>query len=89
MTQVERLASFVVRHAASILIGFPRSAKGLRECSEISLRRKSPKTFTHRGVSPLFDDGSFTVNANDTSGGLELWTANAAGAPTMKASASW
>jgi 3-methylfumaryl-CoA hydratase len=56
----------------------------------ISLRGKSPKTFTHRGVSPLFDDGSFTVNANEMSGGgLELWTANAAGAPTMKANASW
>ena len=54
-----------------------------------ALRGKSPKTFTHRGVSPLFDDGEFTVNANETADGLELWTANSKGMPTMKASAAW
>jgi len=40
-------------------------------------------------VQPLFDGAEFSVNANDAAGGMELWTANAAGAPTMKASALW
>jgi 3-methylfumaryl-CoA hydratase len=53
------------------------------------LRGKPPKTFMHRGVSPLFDDGAFTLNANETKDGLELWTANSKGMPTMKTSASW
>ncbi|KIZ42619.1 MULTISPECIES: FAS1-like dehydratase domain-containing protein [Rhodopseudomonas] len=50
---------------------------------------QAPKKFSYRGVQPLFDGAEFSVNANDTATGMELWTANAAGAPTMKASASW
>lgn len=47
---------------------------------------KAPKTFSYRGVQPLFDSGEFSVNANDDAS--ELWTANAAGTPTMKATAT-
>ncbi|MBR0756696.1 MaoC family dehydratase N-terminal domain-containing protein [Bradyrhizobium jicamae] len=50
---------------------------------------KAPKTFSYRGVQPLFEGSEFSVNANDKDGGLELWTANAEGQPTMKAVASW
>jgi len=53
------------------------------------LRGKPPKTFTYRGVQPLFDGGEFSVNANDAGGNIELWTANAEGQPTMKATAAW
>ncbi|HEY0329505.1 MAG TPA: MaoC family dehydratase N-terminal domain-containing protein [Rhodopseudomonas sp.] len=53
------------------------------------LRGAAPKQFSYRGVQPLFDGGEFSINANETAAGLELWTSNAAGAPTMKASASW
>jgi 3-methylfumaryl-CoA hydratase len=49
----------------------------------------APKKFTYRGVQPLFDGSEFSVNANETDAGMELWTANAAGQPTMKASAEW
>jgi 3-methylfumaryl-CoA hydratase len=49
----------------------------------------APKKFSYRGVQPLFDGAEFSVNANETAGGMELWTANAAGVPTMKATASW
>lgn len=49
----------------------------------------SPKTFSYRGVQPLFDGGEFSVNANDSSSEMNLWTANAAGTPTMKATANW
>ena len=48
-----------------------------------------PTTFDYRGVTPLFDGAEFSLNANETATGLELWTANAAGQPTMKATAAW
>jgi 3-methylfumaryl-CoA hydratase len=49
----------------------------------------APKKFAYRGVQPLFAPGEFSVNANETAGGLELWTANSAGVPTMKGTATW
>jgi 3-methylfumaryl-CoA hydratase len=48
-----------------------------------------PKTFSYRGVQPLFEGGAFSVNANDGAGGMELWTANAEDQPTMKGTATW
>ena len=53
------------------------------------LKGAAPKKFSYRGVAPLFDGAEFSVNANETAAGLDLWTANADGVPTMKASASW
>ncbi|MEH2482725.1 3-methylfumaryl-CoA hydratase [Nitrobacteraceae bacterium AZCC 2146] len=50
---------------------------------------KAPKTFSYRGVQPLFDGAEFSVNANKAETGLDVWTANAAGAATMKATAVW
>ena len=50
---------------------------------------KAPKTFTYRGLQPLFDAAEFSVNASATGGNMELWTANASGAPTMKGTAVW
>ena len=47
----------------------------------------APSVFSYRGVQPLFDNGGFSVNASD--GASELWTANSAGTPTMKATAKW
>ena len=41
---------------------------------------KPPKSFSHRGVNPLFD-GDFAVNAQPTADGFELWTTNPAGRP--------
>ncbi len=49
----------------------------------------APKKFSYRGVQPLFDGSEFSVNANPTDSGMEVWTANSAGQPTMKASATW
>ncbi len=81
VTQVEGYPGLIVHG--------PLQASLLLEYA-IALRGKPPKTFTHRGVSPLFDGAEFTINATDSGdGGLELWTANNSGAPTMKASASW
>ncbi|MBR0841680.1 MaoC family dehydratase N-terminal domain-containing protein [Bradyrhizobium liaoningense] len=50
---------------------------------------KAPKTFTYRGVQPLFEGTEFSINANETEAGLELWAANAEGQPTMKGTAVW
>jgi 3-methylfumaryl-CoA hydratase len=50
---------------------------------------KPPKNFTYRGLQPLFEGSQFSVNANDNAGGMELWTANAEGQPTMKGTATW
>jgi 3-methylfumaryl-CoA hydratase len=50
---------------------------------------KPPKTFTYRGVQPLFEGSDFSINANDNGASMELWTANDAGQPTMKGTAVW
>src|SRR6478609_4313032 len=47
-----------------------------------------PKKLSYRGVQPLFE-GEFSVNANDAGAGMELWTANSEGQPTMKGTAMW
>jgi 3-methylfumaryl-CoA hydratase len=49
----------------------------------------APKKFSYRGVQPLFEGSEFSINANETDIGMELWTANSAGQPTMKANAVW
>jgi 3-methylfumaryl-CoA hydratase len=49
----------------------------------------APKKLSYRGVQPLFDGSEFSINANQTATGMELWTANAAAMPTMTASAEW
>ena len=50
---------------------------------------KAPKKFTYRGLQPLFEGSEFSINANETADGMELWTANAEGQPTMKGTAVW
>jgi 3-methylfumaryl-CoA hydratase len=50
---------------------------------------KAPAKFSYRGVQPLFEGAEFSVNANGTGAGMELWTANSAGQPTMKGTATW
>jgi 3-methylfumaryl-CoA hydratase len=48
-----------------------------------------PKKLNYRGVQPLFEGSEFSINANPTDAGMELWTANAAGQPTMKGTTTW
>jgi 3-methylfumaryl-CoA hydratase len=50
---------------------------------------KPPKKFVYRGLQPLFEGSEFSVNANENGEGLELWTANSEGQPTMKGTATW
>jgi len=64
---------------AALLVNFAAELKG----------GAGPATVDYRGVAPLFDGAAFSLNADDAAGGLSLWTANAAGQPTMKATAAW
>lgn len=48
-----------------------------------------PKKISYRGLQPLFEGSEFSINANETDAGMGLWTANSAGKPTMKATATW
>src|SRR6202043_362709 len=50
---------------------------------------KAPASFVYRGLQPLFDGSEFSVNAADIPSGLDLWTANSAGQPTMRGTATW
>jgi 3-methylfumaryl-CoA hydratase len=50
---------------------------------------KAPKKFSYRGLQPLFEGSEFSINANETPAGMELWTANSMGQPTIKGTASW
>ncbi|WP_407176676.1 MaoC family dehydratase N-terminal domain-containing protein [Bradyrhizobium sp. STM 3562] len=50
---------------------------------------RPPKKFVYRGVQPLFEGSEFSINANENGSAMELWTANAAGQPTMKGTATW
>jgi 3-methylfumaryl-CoA hydratase len=49
----------------------------------------APKKFIYRGLQPLFEGSEFSINANDARAGMELWTANSEGQPTMKGTATW
>jgi len=49
----------------------------------------APKKLDYRGLQPLFEGSKFSVNANDTPAGMELWIANSAGQPTIKGTATW
>ncbi|VVS98650.1 MaoC family dehydratase N-terminal domain-containing protein [Rhizobium sp. EC-SD404] len=46
-------------------------------------------TFSYRGVSPLFHGPPFTVNADDTDDGFDLWCADRQGRTTMQAQATF
>ena len=64
---------------AALLVEFSARLRGGRP----------PAKLIYRGVRPLFDGGEFSVNATETMRGLDVWTANAQGEPTMKATATW
>jgi 3-methylfumaryl-CoA hydratase len=81
VTKVEGYPGLIVHGPlqASLLIEFAAKLHG----------GKAPAKFIYRGVNPLFDGAEFSINGNETSAGLEVWTANAAGVATMKGTATW
>jgi 3-methylfumaryl-CoA hydratase len=50
---------------------------------------KPPRKFSYRGLQPLFEGSEFSINASESADGMELWTANAAGQPTMRGIGTW
>jgi 3-methylfumaryl-CoA hydratase len=67
----------------------PLQAAFLVECAARLHGGAAPKKFSYRGLQPLFEGSEFSINANDDDAAMELWTANSAGQPTMKATATW
>ena len=67
----------------------PMQAAFMVELAAKLHNRQPPSRLAYRGVQPLFEGGEFSVNANDNGAGMELWTANSAGQPTMKGNATW
>ena len=53
------------------------------------LHGRSPKSFRFRSLSPIFDDGDFTLNAEVEGGVMKLWTARLGGPVAMEAHAEW
>jgi 3-methylfumaryl-CoA hydratase len=72
-----------------LIVHGPLQAALLAEFANEHHGGQAPKTFEYRGVRPLFDGAAFSLNANAADGTMELWTANAEGTPTMKATATW
>lgn len=62
---------------ATMLVNFASRLKGGR----------SPKKFSYRGLSPLFDGPEFTLNAIIKDEAVELWCADHNGTTTMNATA--
>lgn len=54
-----------------------------------TIRGRRPARFDFRSLSPLFDDAEFTLNAEEESGALRLWTARVDGPVAMEARATW
>jgi 3-methylfumaryl-CoA hydratase len=81
VTEVEGYPGLIVHGPlqAALLIELAAKLRGGR----------APATFVYRGLQPLFDGSEFSVNASGSGAGMELWTANSAGQPTMKGTASW
>jgi 3-methylfumaryl-CoA hydratase len=50
---------------------------------------QAPKKVAYRGLQPLFEGSEFSINANETDASMDVWTANSAGQPTMKGTATW
>jgi 3-methylfumaryl-CoA hydratase len=80
VTQVEGYPGLIVHGPLQAALLVEMAAK---------LHGRAPGKFTYRGLQPLFDGAEFSVNAGATATGLELWTANSDGAPTMRGQASW
>jgi 3-methylfumaryl-CoA hydratase len=68
-----------------LVVHGPLQAALLVEMAE-NIRGQPLRRFVHRGASPLFD-GPFTLNANATARGLDLWTEGPSGTPTMRVEA--
>src|SRR5258708_24865958 len=77
-----------VEGSPDLIFHDPMQAAFLVEFAAKLRRGAAPKKISYRGVQPLFEGSEFSINANDTDAGLELWTANSDVQPTMKGTAT-
>lgn len=78
-----------VENYPGLIVHGPLQAALLIEMAAKLHNGKAPAKFVYRGLQPLFDGADFSANAAKSDHGLELWIANAHGAPTMKGTARW
>jgi 3-methylfumaryl-CoA hydratase len=64
---------------AGLIVEFAAKLQAARQPKEIQLSRRAA----------VFEGSEFSINANETAAGMELWTANSQGQPTMKGTATW
>ena len=55
----------------------------------VEIKGRRPARFKFRGVSPLFDDDAFSLNAASDGSGLKFWTEKEDGTVCMTAEAHW
>jgi 3-methylfumaryl-CoA hydratase len=79
-TQVEGYPGLVVHGPlqATLLLRYAAEFRGA-----------PPARFSFRAMSPLFDTEPFFLNADESGGGLKLWTSRAGGPLAMTAEADW
>jgi len=75
---------------AGLVVHGPLQASLLLEFAANIKSGKTPRHFTYRALSPLFDGADFFLKASeDGGGGLTLWVEDSQGKATMKAQATW
>lgn len=73
---------------SGLVVHGPMQATMLLHMAARMIGNRAPGRFEYRGVSPLIHGGTFTLNAIEVPGGLELWTAGSDGATRMQATAT-
>ncbi|WP_336489534.1 FAS1-like dehydratase domain-containing protein [Methylobacterium nigriterrae] len=82
----DRRYAMEVEHYPGLVVHGPLQAVLLLNFAA-DLRGAPPDRFSFRSGAPLFDDGPFTLNADESGDGLTLWTAGPGGTPAMRAEA--
>ncbi|WP_407530842.1 FAS1-like dehydratase domain-containing protein [Methylobacterium oryzisoli] len=84
----DRRYAMEVEHYPGLVVHGPLQAVLLLNFAA-DLRGAPPDRFSFRSGAPLFDDGPFTLNADESGDGLTLWTASPGGSAAMRAEAGW
>jgi 3-methylfumaryl-CoA hydratase len=83
----DRTYAMEVENYPGLIVHGPLQATWLLEFA-VEIKGAAPKSFTFRGVNPLFDFENFELCAREDDG-LRLWIQNGDGVRTMDAVAQW
>ncbi|MFB8344604.1 FAS1-like dehydratase domain-containing protein [Brucella cytisi] len=85
----DRPYAIEVEGYGGLLVHGPLQASLLLEFAGTLRNGQRPRRFSFKGVEPLFDGQTFTLNAKENKQNLDLWCADAQGTVTMQATAEW